>query len=451
MPALVQDADDRLGEHRHHDGGRREEQRDLANPDRDGVGERVQIAARREPRKGREEHRRDRDGEDSLRQHVDEERLLNRRRREQRIDEASGEERVDDRVDVDQAEPERDRNHQLQHAAHGRIAPVEHDLQPLLPTLEAAQPRERQEHLNDGRDEDRARVDVELRVDAVHLRDADHEPDDDREVPEDRGDRGDREVVVAVEDPDDDPGGAEQRHDREEESREADGEARVVSRLAEDPEHPRGDEHEQRGQRRQAEEHQPEEARGDPPGALALAPFEQVAEDRHERRRERCIGDERTHEIRQLEGDGEGVDPPCRTEVVGRDHLADEAENAREPGCDAEDRRRDSQPTRYGGLLLGGRRFRRRRVERRRPRRSRESPTSRHRPGPTRAYPWRGGARCAPGAAPRARGLVRRRPLRSSIRRGSASLSAPAPSSVCGHFLAYAEHQAAEEARPDRR
>ena len=42
----------------------------------------AQVAARREARERREEHGRDRDGEHPLRQHVDEERLLDRGRRE---------------------------------------------------------------------------------------------------------------------------------------------------------------------------------------------------------------------------------------------------------------------------------------------------------------------------------------------------------------------------------
>src|SRR3712207_8419725 len=42
-------------------------------------------------------------------------------------------------------------------------------------------------------------------------RDADHEPEDDHEVPEDRRERRDGELLVAVQDPDDDPRHAEDR------------------------------------------------------------------------------------------------------------------------------------------------------------------------------------------------------------------------------------------------
>ena len=82
---------------------------------------------------------------------------------------------------------------------------------------------------------------------------------------------------------------------------------------------------------RQAEKHQPEEARSHAPRALTLTPLQQVAEDGDERRRERRVGEKRADEVRHLERDGEGVDPSGGAEVVGRHHLADEAEDAREP------------------------------------------------------------------------------------------------------------------------
>ena len=82
-------------------------------------------------------------------------------------------------------------------------------------------------------DEDRARVDVELRVLAVDARHAEREPGDDREVPEHRRQRRDGEVVVGVEDPDDDPREPEQHDDREEHPREPDGEIEVAAGIAE--------------------------------------------------------------------------------------------------------------------------------------------------------------------------------------------------------------------------
>src|SRR3990170_2661261 len=49
------------------------------------------------------------------------------------------------------------------------------------------------------------------------------------------------------------------------------------------------------------------------------------------------ISSERAHEVRDLESDGEGVDPAADAEVVGSDHLACEAEGARESGRQRED------------------------------------------------------------------------------------------------------------------
>ena len=118
--ALEEDADDRLGEQRADDGGRDEQERDLPQAAADGLAEGVHVAARRVARERREEHGRDRDREHPLREHVDEERLLDRRRRQVRIDEARREEHVDDGVDVDQAEPERHRDHQLEDARRPR-------------------------------------------------------------------------------------------------------------------------------------------------------------------------------------------------------------------------------------------------------------------------------------------------------------------------------------------
>ena len=161
---------------------------------------------------------------------------------------------------------------------------------------------------------------------------------------------GMREVVVAVEDPDDDPGDAEQRDDREEDPREADGE------RASPPGSPKGAITSGASRMKiavsavEAEQHQPEEARGDAPGALALALLEQLAEDGHERRRERGVRDERADEVRDLERDRERVDLPGGAEVVGGDDLAHEAEDAGEACGEREDRasRPGEPPGRWG-------------------------------------------------------------------------------------------------------
>src|SRR6185312_13598729 len=56
--------------------------------------------------------------------------------------------------------------------------------------------------------------------------------------------------------------------------------------------------------------------------------------------RERRVRDERSDEVRDLEGDREGVDLPGRAERVRSNDLANEPEHARESGRGAEDRGR---------------------------------------------------------------------------------------------------------------
>ena len=227
------------------DGSRGEQEDDLPQTARHLRPEAGQVAAGGEARERREQHGRDRDREHTLREHVDEERLLDRVRREVAVDQARGEERVDHRVDVDQPEAERDRNHHPEDAPDRGVMPVDQDPKPVVAAVEAAEPRHRQEHLDEGRRKDRRRVDVQLRAAGMRLRHADREPGDDREVPEDRRERRHREVVVAVQDPDDDSGDAEQRDDREQHPREPNRERTVVARIAEDSDHPRCDQDEQ--------------------------------------------------------------------------------------------------------------------------------------------------------------------------------------------------------------
>ena len=129
-----------------------------------------EVVPGREARERGEQHGRDRDREHPLREHVDEERLLDRGRGEVRVDVARREEHVDHRVDVDQSEPERDRHHQHEDAFDRRVAPVEDELQPAVA---AAQPGHGEKHLDNGRQQDRGRVDVQLRAHRVRLRDAD--------------------------------------------------------------------------------------------------------------------------------------------------------------------------------------------------------------------------------------------------------------------------------------
>ena len=91
------------------------------------------------------------------------------------------------------------------------------------------------------------------------------------------------------------------------------------------------------------EEHEPEERRGDAPGALALALLEQLAEDRDERGRERRVGDERAHEVRHLERDRERVDLPRRRSSTRR-RSRGRGRGCARAGRDREDRCRPGEP-----------------------------------------------------------------------------------------------------------
>ena len=216
-----------------------------------------------------------------------------------------------------------------------------------------AQPGDRQEHLHDRPGENRCRIDVQLVIGAVHARNAEDETGDDHEVPRDGCERRNRELVVGVEDPDDDPGDAEQRDNREEHLRKAD-QQRVVVRI-ERRHHPRREENEERGQTAEAEQRQPEERRRHAPRALALAFFDQVAEHRDEGRRQRRIRDESPDRVGDEERDVERVHGAVDAEVVLRDDLADEPEDARESRGEREDRGRPGEPA---PAEVGGRRSR---------------------------------------------------------------------------------------------
>ena len=234
--------------------------------------------------------------------------------------------------------------------------------------------------------------------------------------------------------------------------------------IAEEPDHPRRDQDEDARQGRQPEQHQIEHARRDAPGAAALALLQQIAEDGHEGRREGGVGDERADQVRDLERDRERIDRAGGAEEVGGDHLAHEPEHAREAGRDSEDGGRDGEPAvvlvgrrRLAELRLGQAALELEALDRGR----RAVPGPRTAPGEHRL----GG--CGLGRLDReqwpplrAPPLLTRLPARGtlagplllvharSIRRASATLRAPIQ--VVGTFRD-AEHQAAEEARPDRR
>ena len=56
--------------------------------------------------------------------------------------------------------------------------------------------------------------------------------------------------------------------------------------------------------------------------ASSLALLEQLGEHRDERALQRRVGEQRAHEVRHLEGDGEGRHRPGHAEVGGRHRLA---------------------------------------------------------------------------------------------------------------------------------
>ena len=80
LPALVDEAGQRLGEHGGEERGGDQQQGDLADAVAAGGAKAVEVAAGGEARQRREQHGRDRDAEDALGQHVEAERAVDRRR-----------------------------------------------------------------------------------------------------------------------------------------------------------------------------------------------------------------------------------------------------------------------------------------------------------------------------------------------------------------------------------
>ena len=181
----------------------------------------------------REEDGRDRDREHPLREHVDQERLLDRGRREVRVDAAARRRTTSiSALMLISPRPSVTGSISLNVLLDRRVAPVDHDAEAFLAAVEAAQPRHRQEHLDERGDQDRDGVDVELACRSLFARGTPStSPAMIARFQNDRRERRDGEVVVGVEDPDDDPGDAEQDHDREEHAREPDGEGLVPARV----------------------------------------------------------------------------------------------------------------------------------------------------------------------------------------------------------------------------
>ena len=168
VSALVDDAHDRVSKHGGEDTCGYQQECDLSDAGRDHVAEAVQVGPRGEPRKRRKEHGCNRDREDPLREHVETERRVDCTRRVEPVDQSRGEECIDDGVEVDQSETDRDRDHQGERLTNRWVAPVDDDVQPAVAS---AQPRNRQQKLKHRRDQDRERVDVQFVLDPVRTRD----------------------------------------------------------------------------------------------------------------------------------------------------------------------------------------------------------------------------------------------------------------------------------------
>jgi hypothetical protein len=260
----------------------------------------------------------------------------------------AAEEAVDQQVEVDQPEADRHRQHQHQDAPHPRVAPIE---APGEVERRMAQVPGGDQQLDQGADEDRDRIGVDL-VLAVKPRLEDDQDEDDRQVPEQRRDREGAEAVVAVEDADDDAADSEQDQDREEDLGEGDGEVGdvLVEARREDRHDHRREEDEERGDRSQHHRHQQQHRRGEPERLLVGLLAEQFGEDRDEGRLQRRVGEQGADQVRDLEGDREGRDRAADPVVAGGDHFASEPGDARGGGGEREEGGRAGEPT---GLRTG--------------------------------------------------------------------------------------------------
>ena len=176
------------------------------------------------------------------------------------------------------------------------------------------------------------RADRRLRA-AVEVRAQDDEQDEDHDVPDRRRDRRDREVVVGLQDAHEQAVQAEEQHDREQDLREARRQAveRPVERGAGEQRHDHaGGEDEERRDRAEDDQHDPEQRRGQPEGLFAPALLEQVGEDRHERRRQRRVGEQVADQVRDLEGDREGRGRAAGAEEARGDDFAHQAGDPRD-------------------------------------------------------------------------------------------------------------------------
>ena len=192
---LVDQPHDRRREDHQERRGGDQHQVDLAHPDRDRAAHRRRVAAGRHPAERREQHRRDRDAEHSLGQHVDAKRLVDRARGAAGrvgLDETA-ERRVDQLVKVDDAEADRDRQHQHEDLANTRVVPVDVEREP---EVDLGEREHRHQQLHAGGDEDRDRVGLDPVVGVHVARPQIDDQADDHEIPDRGSDRRNREAVI---------------------------------------------------------------------------------------------------------------------------------------------------------------------------------------------------------------------------------------------------------------
>ena len=173
-------------------------------PIADVVPEARHVTASREPRKRREEHGRDRDREDPLREHVDAEGGVDRSAARA----AGSISRDANSVSTTALKLIRPRP-SVTGSMSTNTCFTAGSRQSRTTRSRPSRPRSHGTGSSTWMtvaDQDRDGVDVELCVDGLRLRHAEDEPGDDREVPRDRRQGGHRELLVAVQDPDDHAG-----------------------------------------------------------------------------------------------------------------------------------------------------------------------------------------------------------------------------------------------------
>ena len=208
---LVDERDDRRREHERERRRGDQQQADLAHAGPQQSAQAGDVAARGEAAERREQHGRERDAEHPLRQHVDAERGVDRARRLSEISEPSDE--LISRSKLMTPSPIVTGSISTKTRAIARVAPVERALR----SRKSMRAEHRERPSAAGRSCPAARRSRTRRSGSARGSSgcSTTSSADDHDVPHERRDRRDREVVVGVEDPDEQPVEPEQHHDRE--------------------------------------------------------------------------------------------------------------------------------------------------------------------------------------------------------------------------------------------